>query len=411
MNPTAPRLWSNAAVLAAVLVVTGCGGSADSDAPGPSAGSAPAACAKVFAQSVPAAADTVVLVVDRTASVADQPMPAALAADLSEVSRRNGSLTVVAVDGDGAAPRILAKHVALSTSGERDRPSVERLATVIPACVAATYVDPVRPVSAGSDLYRAMAVAAHLLTPGTRLWTLTDLVPTAGSLALDDELVSRGAAAAGQSLLRAAPLDLKGVRWHVVGIGATSAALVPATQEWLRDLGRVLCSGWHATGCEALALDPVNPVRTGAAGLPADPMPAFPRVTRRRTGGGCTYTVPGSVSFAGDSADLRDDVGQLLGEPLRQLQQDPQARLVVVGHTASSARYDAAGLRTLSLRRADAVARWFHEQGVDQTRITTRGVGDTEPLAEDIDPTSGQQIESVAARERRVTLTVAGASC
>ena len=117
------------------------------------------------------------------------------------------------------------------------------------------------------------------------------------------------------------------------------------------------------------------------------------------------------MSFAGDSADLRDDVGQLLGEPLRQLQQDPQARLVVVGHTASSARYDAAGLRTLSLRRADAVARWFHEQGVDQTRITTRGVGDTEPLAEDIDPTSGQQIESVAARERRVTLTVAGASC
>ena len=105
-------------LLAAVLVVTGCGGSADSDAPGPSAGVAPAACAKVFAQSVPAAADNVLLVVDRTASVADQPMPAALAADLSEVSRRNGSLTVVAVDGDGAAPRILAKHVALSTSGE-----------------------------------------------------------------------------------------------------------------------------------------------------------------------------------------------------------------------------------------------------------------------------------------------------
>ena len=134
-----------------------------------------ASCQQVLSQPAPPDAEQPLVVKDPTASVADMPLPAKLAADIVEVSKRGGVITVIAVDGPGVQPRIVAKRAALSTPGPRDRPSVAELAAVMPRCVAKVVLDPLRPTKPGTDLYEAMSLGRDLMTGTTRLWTLSDL--------------------------------------------------------------------------------------------------------------------------------------------------------------------------------------------------------------------------------------------
>ena len=101
---------------------------------------------------------------------------------------------------------------------------------------------------------------------------------------------------------------------------------------------------------------------------------------------------------------------ELLAKPIALMQAHPSATAKIVGHTASVSRTPGTG-KALSLRRAVAVKGLLVNAGIDKNRISVKGVGDTDPLGEDIDPQTGKQIEVKAVRERRVTVAVKGVPC
>lgn len=365
------------------------------------------ACKKVFQRVVSDAGSHLILLVDKTASVADMPFPEKLAADLAQASRADGSLSVIAVDGSGTAPTLLAKRVALSTPGERDRPSVADLAGFMPKCVQAVYVDQVAPKSSGTDLHQALALASELIRPKTTVWLLSDMLSNTGELVVDAETLALDGMGAGRQAAKKASIDLSGATLKVAGVANASSPLLSSHRMWTRDFARGLCQGWGANGCGDIALDPENP-RRSAQGLPKDPLPPFPRVTLTSTGATCTFEVPAQLAFSGNSFQLGDGVDDLLAHPLNLLLDNSNATAVVVGHTASSPSLTAKELRTLSHARADAVRNYFTNRAVPSARIRATGVGDTEPRVEDIDPTTGRQIEKMAALERRVDVTITG---
>ena len=211
-------------------------------------------------------------------------------------------------------------------------------------------------------------------------------------------------------LARSAPLDLEGVVWHVSGVANTTDGLSPASRSWMIDFAQSLCITWRATGCAAIQLDPVNPDRSGAESLPKDAPLPFPKVDEVSIGDGCTFTLPSAVAFDSESDELRDGALELLEKPIALMRAHPSATAKIVGHTASVSRTAGTG-RRLSRRRAVAVKSVLVGAGVDSKRISVRGVGDTQPLGEDIDPKTGKQIETKAAKERRVTVSIKGVPC
>jgi outer membrane protein OmpA-like peptidoglycan-associated protein len=369
------------------------------------------ACEQVLSEPAPADAEQVLVIKDATASVAGQPMPAKLAEDIVSLSKAGGVITVIAVDGPGVQPRIIAKRAALSTPGPRDRPSVTELAAVMPRCVAEVLLDPIRPTKPGTDLYQAMSLGHDLMIGTTRLWTLTDLFANAGQLDLaKDELLRMEPKKAAKILARMAPLDLEGAVWQLAGVANTTATIDPASRSWMIEFGRALCRTWHAKGCSAIHLDPVNPDRPRAEALPKDPTLRFPAVEETSAAGGCSFTLPSAIAFDSESAQLREGASQLLAKPIVLMQAHRSATAKIVGHTASVSRTPGTG-KALSLRRAVAVKGLLVDAGIEENRISVTGAGDTDPLDEDIDPKTGKQIQVKAARERRVTVAIKGVPC
>lgn len=120
-----------------------------------------AACADVFGRTIDDATERLVVIADFTASGAKQAMPDALREAVTAASLADGTITVIAVDGEGAAPTITATNAALSTEGARDRPSVKELAGYMPACVEQVLLAQAVPEAPGTDLHRALALASR----------------------------------------------------------------------------------------------------------------------------------------------------------------------------------------------------------------------------------------------------------
>lgn len=126
--------------------------------------------------------------------------------------------------------------------------------------------------------------------------------------------------------------------------------------------------------------------------------------------GDCTFTLPSAVAFDSESDQLRDGASELLAKPIALMLAHPPAAALVVGHTASISRRPGTG-KALSRRRASAVKDVMVAAGIESRRIAIKGVGDTKPFAEDIDPRTGKQIEAKAVSERRVTVAIKGMPC
>lgn len=107
--------------------------------------------------------------------------------------------------------------------------------------------------------------------------------------------------------------------------------------------------------------------------------------------------VPSSVSFASDSAQLLPAANQALNSVAQVVSQDPGAALEIIGHTDS--RGNAAHNQTLSANRAKAVAQYLASQGIAQNRIRTRGVGSSQPVADNAS-------EEGRGQNRRVEITI-----
>jgi len=98
---------------------------------------------------------------------------------------------------------------------------------------------------------------------------------------------------------------------------------------------------------------------------------------------GCTLlevTVLKGVNFDNDKATLRPEASAILDESVAILKKYPDLKVEVAGHTDSNAS-DAYNLK-LSQRRADAVRDYFVSKGVDPARLTTKGYGESKPIAD-----------------------------
>jgi len=101
------------------------------------------------------------------------------------------------------------------------------------------------------------------------------------------------------------------------------------------------------------------------------------------------------VNFDTDKTAINADSQPLLGEIVKLLKDDPKLMLTVEGHTddAGTPVYN----QKLSEGRAQSVVRALVEAGIDTSRLTSKGFGQTRPLA-------GNESDSGRAKNRRVEL-------
>lgn len=205
-----------------------------------------------------------------------------------------------------------------------------------------------------------------------------------------------------------------GMRLDGITILATSLGYTAPPQTPPSDAQRQLISDtWDATLTRLGATVVQDPLPAPACSVNSDQpvIPTeLPEITVKCEAQKLTYELPSALLFGGDSAELRQNVAALLDEPVQILLDNPSAQVELVGHTASTQETTDDQSVQLSTRRAEAVATVLEAGGIDLSRITWRGVGDTEPRHEDLNA-DGTQNEH-AAEERRVDLFITGvASC
>jgi len=93
---------------------------------------------------------------------------------------------------------------------------------------------------------------------------------------------------------------------------------------------------------------------------------------------GAGRIVAHGILFDTGSAVLKPESGPELRNILQLLQEDPNLRLAIEGHTDNQGGPNING--PLSERRAEAVKAWLVGQGIDPSRLTTKGFGETKPI-------------------------------
>ena len=101
------------------------------------------------------------------------------------------------------------------------------------------------------------------------------------------------------------------------------------------------------------------------------------------------------VNFATDRTDILPDSMPQIDQVVQLLREDPSLQLAVNGHTDNSG--EAAHNLRLSEGRARAVVDALVAQGIDAERLTSAGLGDSQPVA-------GNDSDEGKARNRRVEL-------
>jgi outer membrane protein OmpA-like peptidoglycan-associated protein len=105
------------------------------------------------------------------------------------------------------------------------------------------------------------------------------------------------------------------------------------------------------------------------------------------------------VLFDTGSATLKPGTREKLARVSGILLSHPDLKLAIEGHTDSVG--DADYNQRLSDNRADSVRGYLVSQGIASTAVTTKGFGETQPVASNDTPAGRQQ-------NRRVELVVAG---
>jgi outer membrane protein OmpA-like peptidoglycan-associated protein len=113
--------------------------------------------------------------------------------------------------------------------------------------------------------------------------------------------------------------------------------------------------------------EPPPPPPAVAQAPPPPPPPAKPLVTLH------------GPQFDFDKATLKPDGKRMVDEAVRVMKDKPDLRVSVEGHT-DSVGSDAYNQR-LSERRAKAVSDYLISQGIDDSRISVEGFGESKPVA------------------------------
>ena len=103
-------------------------------------------------------------------------------------------------------------------------------------------------------------------------------------------------------------------------------------------------------------------------------------VSVTRIGDNITLNMPGHVTFATDSSDMRPAFFDVLGSVSKVVKEFDQTVIEVAGHTDStgSDEYN----QGLSERRASSVSQYLQSRGVSGQRLITVGLGEKMPVAD-----------------------------
>lgn len=96
--------------------------------------------------------------------------------------------------------------------------------------------------------------------------------------------------------------------------------------------------------------------------------------------GSLKVNIPSNVSFDTDKTDLKPALLPVLDSVARSLNQHPELRAKVVGHTDSTGAL--AHNQTLSVNRARSVTDYLSRQGVTATRLSIEGRGPSDPIGD-----------------------------
>lgn len=119
-------------------------------------------------------------------------------------------------------------------------------------------------------------------------------------------------------------------------------------------------------------------------------------VSVTRVGDEIVLNMPGSVTFATDSAELKPDFYKVLNGVSLVLKEYDKTIIEVTGHTDSTGS-DSYNL-ALSQRRAQAVGSYLSGQGILADRIITEGFGKQYPVADNATPEGRQANRRVELR-------------
>lgn len=123
----------------------------------------------------------------------------------------------------------------------------------------------------------------------------------------------------------------------------------------------------------------------------------IPGATVTRVGEGIAVTFDSGLLFDFNSATLRPEARENLRNLAASLAKNPGEDVLIVGHTDSIGT-DSYNL-DLSRRRAEAAASYIATVGVDRSRISTKGMGENDPVATN-DTDAGRQ------QNRRVEVAI-----
>lgn len=90
-------------------------------------------------------------------------------------------------------------------------------------------------------------------------------------------------------------------------------------------------------------------------------------------------SISGDVAFDLNKATLKPEFRFELDQIIETLNESPETKFEIVGHADSTGEADYN--QGLSERRAQAVANYFMQNGVDSSRFTTYGRGEMDPVA------------------------------
>ncbi|MCP1366895.1 OmpA family protein, partial [Halomonas sp. BBD48] len=116
-----------------------------------------------------------------------------------------------------------------------------------------------------------------------------------------------------------------------------------------------------------------------------------------RQGDNIVLNMPSSVTFGFDSSEITPEARQALNDAAAVMQQYPETRITIAGHTDSSGS-DAYN-QQLSERRAQSVGNYLMQNGVAAQRLTMVGYGESQPVASNAN-------EQGRAQNRRVEITL-----